>query len=89
MHVDSFEWDENNIEHVARHHVTPDEVEEVFWLRHVLRRSRDGLYLALGQAVSGRYLFVVFKPVTPLGRVRIITARDMEPPERRLFKKER
>ena len=27
----SFDWDEDNVQHIARHDVTPDEVEQVFW----------------------------------------------------------
>jgi len=27
----SFDWDKGNIQHIARHGVTPDEVEQVLW----------------------------------------------------------
>jgi uncharacterized DUF497 family protein len=27
----SFDWDKDNIQHIARHGVTPNEVEQVFW----------------------------------------------------------
>jgi hypothetical protein len=33
------EWDEANIEHLERHGITPDEVEEMFEGRTVRRRS--------------------------------------------------
>jgi len=29
MEIREFEWDDNNIEHIARHGVFPDEVEDV------------------------------------------------------------
>jgi len=29
MEIREFEWDDNNIEHIARHAVFPDEVEDV------------------------------------------------------------
>jgi hypothetical protein len=29
MEITWFEWDDNNIEHIVRHDVTPDEVEGV------------------------------------------------------------
>ena len=29
MEITEFEWDENNIEHIFRHNVLPDEIEDV------------------------------------------------------------
>jgi hypothetical protein len=42
MEITWFEWDDNNIEHIARHDVTPDEVEGVAfddepWIKKVAR----------------------------------------------------
>ena len=41
---------------------------------------------ALGVTDDGRYLFVVFRR-KPRGVVRVITARDMEPKEKRLYRR--
>jgi len=30
MKIISFDWDERNIDHIARHNITPDEAEEAF-----------------------------------------------------------
>ena len=64
-------WTEADIEHIARHGVTPEEVEEA-----VAGAPRLSMY-ALGQSEAGRYLFVV---LSPLGRrqARCVTARDMD-----------
>ena len=29
MEISGFQWDEDNVTHIARHHVYPDEVEEL------------------------------------------------------------
>jgi uncharacterized DUF497 family protein/predicted DNA binding CopG/RHH family protein len=81
-----FEWDDDNISHIARHEFTPEEVEEVFANDHKVRRTRQKLYIALGETLDGRLAFVVFRRL-PGGVVRVITARNMEANERRLFRR--
>jgi uncharacterized DUF497 family protein len=87
MKINSFIWDEGNIDHIARHNVAPDEAEEVFEARRYLLRARDGRYAVFGRTVAGRYLVCVLETTGRPGILRIVTARNMEPPERRLFKK--
>ena len=72
--------------HIARHEFTPEEVEEVFVARYKVRRIRQKLYIALGETLDGRLAFVVFRRL-PGGVVRVVTARDMEDKERRLFRR--
>ena len=81
-----FEWDDDNIGHIARHHFTPDEIEEVFENPHRIRRGRQNRYLALGETLDGRLSFVVFRK-RPGGTIRVITARDMNSSERRLYRR--
>ena len=83
MRISGFEWDKANIEHIARHQVVPEEAEEVFLNRHIVRNTRDGRYQAFGQTDEGRYLLVVY--IQKKGRIRIITARDMTSSERKYF----
>ena len=87
MRVNRFESDSINIEHIARHGVVPEEVEEVFIGRHLVKKLRMGRYLVLGQSEEGRCLFVIYD--VNENRIRIATARDMEDKERRLYKRER
>jgi uncharacterized DUF497 family protein len=61
-------------------------VEEVFASDHKIRRTRDKRYIALGETLDGRLAFVVFRRL-PGGLVRVITARDMEMSERRLYRR--
>ncbi|MGA3041289.1 MAG: BrnT family toxin [Bryobacteraceae bacterium] len=86
MVVSGFEWDDENISHIERHAFTPEEVEEVFAGDCKIRRSRQERYVALGETLDGRLAFVVFQRLSG-GFVRVITARDMEADERRLFRR--
>ncbi|MGP8244767.1 MAG: BrnT family toxin [Bryobacteraceae bacterium] len=83
--ISGFEWDDDNISHIERHEFTPEEVEEVFAGNHKVRRTRQKRYIALGETLDGRLAFVVFRRLS--GLVRVITARDMDTSERRLFRR--
>jgi len=84
--VSGFEWDDDNILHIERHQFTPEEVEEIFAGCHKVRRARQKRYIALGETLDGRLGFIVFRRL-PGGLVRVITARDMDDSERRLFRR--
>lgn len=86
MIISGFAWDDDNVAHIARHQFTPEEVEEVFAGNYKLRRTRERLYVALGETLDGRLAFVVFRRFSG-GVVRVITARDMDNHERRLFRR--
>jgi uncharacterized DUF497 family protein len=80
--VSGFEWDDDNILHIERHAFTPEEVEEVFAGSHKVRRNATSPW----ETLDGRLAFVVFQRLSG-GFVRVITARDMESNERRLFRR--
>jgi len=84
--ISGFEWDDDNVFHIERHEFTPDEVEEVFAGNHKIRRTCQKRYIALGETLDGRLAFVVFRR-SPGSLVRVITARDMDASERRLFRR--
>ena len=90
MRIDGFDWDENNaIKNVLRHDAYPDEIEEVFYNRFKLRKTRQERYLLYGVTDSGRYLFVVFLITTRAKRnlARVISARDMTRKEKSYYLK--
>lgn len=89
MHrVHELVWDERAEAHIARHHVSPREVEEcVFDGRTRFYRTRGGRYLALGVTESGRYLLVVLRAVGS-GSAYVITARNMTASERKRYRRE-
>jgi len=81
-------WNDEIIEHIAKHDVIPEEVEEVCFGRPLILKSKQStkglnpIYYALGQTESERYLtvmFIYFKK----GQAMVITARDMNQAERK------
>jgi len=80
-----FEWDDENVEHIARHNVEIDEAEAVFDNRPMIARVQEGKYLAIGQTNEGRYLVVVF--VRKPGRTRVITAGNLSESEKKRLKR--
>ena len=87
MEITDFEWDNDNIEHIARHGVSPDEVESVaFDDEPWVKKGREGTRYLLGYTVAGRYLFVVYA-LKGKGKARAITAMDMDDKTRKLYKR--
>jgi uncharacterized DUF497 family protein len=82
-----FDWDEHNIRHVARHGVTPTEVQEAVTGRHVIPgpvevhgENRWALY---GTTAAGRPLAVVY--TVRAERIRVVTAHTMHASDRRKY----
>ncbi|NEQ64663.1 MAG: BrnT family toxin [Symploca sp. SIO2D2] len=91
MRVEEIIWLHAIIEKLAlKHHVEPNEVEEVLRnkpkFRFVEKGEREGedVYLALGQTNAGRYLTVLFI-YKPSAQALILSARDMANKERKLY----
>jgi uncharacterized protein len=84
--IAGFVWDEENLSHIARHHVAPEEVEEALAAAPLVLRAQDERYLSHGRTESGRFLFVVYVR-RPRGRIRVITARDMTESEKRWWRR--
>jgi uncharacterized DUF497 family protein len=83
-----FIWTKERIEHIARHRVQPEEVEEVCfgeaWVRRTKALGKNPVYYVLGQTISGRYLFCVIIEF-PNGKGFPVTARPMTEKEKRRF----
>jgi uncharacterized DUF497 family protein len=87
MEIKEFEWDDINIDHITRHQVWPDEVEDVaFDDDPWIRRGGKGTRYMLGYTLSGRYLFVVYV-LKGKGIAMVITAMDMDNKTRKLYRK--
>ena len=86
MVISGFEQDDRNIDHIERHEFSPEEVEEVFAGSYKIRKTRLSRYTAFGETLDGRLAFVVFRRL-PRGVIRVVTARDMEDKERRMFRR--
>jgi len=85
--VSGFDWDEENIAHIARHGVTVREVEEVFLGNPVIELAYivDGEERFRAQGITnwGRYLTVAYADRNE--KVRPITAWDMTRKDRRIY----
>lgn len=88
MRISGFEWEDCNIEHIAKHSVTPQETEEACYNQPNIRKTKDGLYIIYGQTDAGRYLFIVVR-YKGNGFVYVITARPMTNNEQRYYHKRR
>ena len=83
-----YEWDDINIEHIARHEVIPQETEEACFNEPLIMRLGKKKYTAYGRSDSGRYIFLVVA-CKGGGIARIITARDMTKSECGLYNRKR
>ena len=88
MKIHELIWPEDRIDHIARHGVTPAEVEEACFGKALVQRARsegeNPVYYVLGQTAAGRYLFCVVIQF-PDGRGYPVTARPMTDKERRRY----
>jgi uncharacterized protein len=87
-----FDWDDGNAhKNWARHQVSPEEAEDVFFNEPIVVRSDvfhskvEKRFYALGKTSTGRYLFVAFTIRKTL--IRVISVRDMNQKERDLYVK--
>ena len=82
-------WPIERVDHIARHGITPEEVEEVCFGRAFIRRAKsqgeNPIYYILGQTEAGRYLFCVVIQL-PDGKGYPVTARPMTDKEKRRYK---
>jgi hypothetical protein len=85
-----FDWDDDNVEHVQRHGVEPEEVEEVLQsparLRVPVHRTNvEERRAVLGYTETGRLLYVVI--TRRAGRTRVVTARDATDGEKKRYRR--
>lgn len=81
-------WDEWNIDHIARHNVEPEEVEQACMSKNVFTKAKSGLYRLIGQSNDGRYLTILLAPRFG-SSFYPVTARDSDKKEKRRLKNEK
>lgn len=85
----AFEWDKGNKGKNLKHGVTDEECEEVFFdpqkklLKDILHARTESRYILIGTTKQQRLLFIVF--TLRNDKVRIVSARDLNQRERRLY----
>jgi len=81
-------WSEESESHIARHDVSPGEVEECINSRpNMTLRGPHARTLVFGVTRAGRFLLVVLSDAAD-GRTRVVTSRDMTGREKRVFRRE-
>jgi hypothetical protein len=93
VRIDGVIWLRNIVDKLAtKHHVEPYEVEQALEnspkIRFVEKGDRQGedVYMALGRTDAGRYLAILFIYKSTKEAL-IVSARSMEPKERRQYGK--
>lgn len=82
-------WTEDSEAHIARHHITPSEVEEALYTRpRLVYAGRADTTVVFCTTRAGRHLTVVVTEAGD-GLDYIVTARDMSDGERRTFRQRR
>jgi len=87
--VSSIKWTEPSIDHIAKHAVSADEVEEGCFNEEeppFIRSGSGNLHYIFGKSYSGRFLFIVVRFVRQ-GEIGVIAARDMNEWEKEYFKR--
>lgn len=84
-----FDWDSANVEHIARHNVTPEEAEQVIENNPLdapaVLRNSETRTIHLGKTNAGRVLVVVITDRNSMYRV--VTARPAKKKERAFYAK--
>ena len=78
-------WDSWNVAHIARHQVTPDEVEEVCHGAPMTSATYKGRTRVVGITQSGRVLTVILAPEDDQGTYYPVTARPADRKEQRTY----
>jgi len=88
--ITGFEWDQGNVDKsYLKHGITPNEAEEVFLdedillLKDIKHSQQEGRFKAIGKIARGSILFLAF--TVRRNKIRIISARDANKKERRLY----
>lgn len=86
MIINALQWDDDNVGHIARHNVNPQEVEDVCFGVHISEREKEQRYILSGQTAGGRYLNVVVERVGK-GLFRPVTAFEMSEDYKRKYRR--
>jgi uncharacterized DUF497 family protein len=92
MIISGLEWDDYNDREIARHQVTPEEVEDICYGLHISKRDPDfkskgkERYILAGKTPGGRYLDVIIEKLHG-SYYRPVTAFEMSENYKRSFQR--
>ena len=90
MKIERISWDQDTVDHMSNHSVSPEEVEDVLFNEvnpPLIMRGKEGKYLAYGKTNGGRLLLVVW--ASRNRKTKIITARGMTKKEKQFYKRKK
>jgi uncharacterized protein len=89
--IEGFDWDTGNARKNEKHGVTQADTEQVFFNEPLFitpdekHSDSEHRYRALGKTMNGRFLTIIFTLRQNDTLMRVISARDMNTKERRLY----
>lgn len=92
IEVRGFDWDPGNLRKLAKHGVTQEEAEEIFYISPLIdegayEKQGEKRFRCLGLTARGRFLAAFF--TIRKGLIRNISVRAMRRTERRDYEKEK
>ena len=81
-------WDTWNTEHIARHHVTPEEVKEACQNSPSVRQTYDDRVLVIGRTHKEQLLAIVLAPKAEKNTYYVVTAWPASGKLRRFYEQE-
>ena len=86
--INTLIWEDSNVAHIARHDVTPLEVEQICQGSNIVRQGKKGRLLVIGLTEQGRMITAALDPEDTAGVYYPVTARPASKKERRLYQEE-
>jgi hypothetical protein len=82
-----FDWDADNLRHIARHGIDPKEAEEAVLIEpleaDVQPHESEERVLCFGRTKSGRLLTILY--TERRGKIRVVTAYEMAKPQQQMY----
>jgi hypothetical protein len=82
-----FDWDADNLQHIARHGIHPREAEEAVLIEpleaDVQPHEGEERVLCFGRTKSGRLLTILY--TERRGKIRVVTAYEMTKPQQQMY----
>ena len=82
-----FDWDADNLQHIARQGIHPKEAEEAVLIEpleaDVQPHESEERVLCFGRTKSGRMLTILY--TERRGKIRVVTAYEMTKPQQQMY----
>ncbi|MCB9438398.1 MAG: hypothetical protein H6673_15590 [Anaerolineales bacterium] len=88
LHILQLIWDDWNVEHIAQHDITPQEVEEVCASEHIMLETYGYRVMIVGLTTAQRFVSVVLAPKEH-GVYYPVTARPSSRRERQYYSEQK